>query len=327
MIKSVELTNFTSYDHEIVEFEPVTYITGRNGHGKSNLLEALRITLFNENFPVSLIRNGQKEAVITVTFIDGRKIQRTRNTKGSAVAAWDADGSKVFSYTTVTGVTDQVQAFTGFRPVKLDVNGKAENLQYVPPKSPQFLLDRGPDVTMRCLSALLSGQGIEVAKTLINKDVAALDTDITYHQKRLTASQDTLNHLSRNIWEEFDNKLEELKTREEGLDVLKFRIQTLKRVQATPRIDTNLILEVRAGVKYFEETLLPTIKDLDIKTDNLYRLEEAKKSLRDINASIQANIGVRRDLLPEVEEAIAAVTITPCETCGKMILCGACNDN
>jgi len=324
MIKSVELTNFTSYDHEIIEFEPVTYITGRNGHGKSNLLEALRITLFNENFPVSLIRNGQKEAVITITFVDGRKIQRTRNTKGSAVVAWDPNGKKILDYTTVSGVTDQVQAFTGFRPVKLDVNGKAENLQYVPPKSPQFLLDRGPDVTMRCLSALLSGQGIEVAKTLINKDVAALDTDITYHQKRLTASQDTLNHLARNIWEEFDTKLEQLKERDEALDTLKFRIATLKRVQAKPGIDTDLVLEVKAGVKYFEETVGPNIKEFKTKTDKLYQLQNAKKALQDITKDLLIQLRGRADLALQVDEAVAAVTINPCETCGKMILCGAC---
>lgn len=327
MIKSVELTNFTSYEHEIVEFELVTYITGRNGHGKSNLLEALRITLFNENFPVTLIRNGQKEAIIVVTFVDGRRIRRIRNLKGSSVTAWDPTGKEVFDYTTVTGVTDQVQAFTGFVPVKLDVNGKAENIQYIPPKAPQFLLDRSADVTMRCLSALLSGQGIEVAKTLLNKDIGVLDTDITYHQKRLSAAQDTFNHLARKIWEEFDTSLEQLKERDEALDVLKFRIATLKRVQSKPMIDNTLVDEIHAGVKYFEETFVQEVKDFEAKTKKLKHLKEAKKSLQDMTRDLLIQLRERASLAFQVDEAVAAVTINPCETCGKMILCGACNDN
>jgi DNA repair protein SbcC/Rad50 len=83
IIRSVRLKNIKSYgagdadDGVTVEFEPgVNRIAGRNGHGKSTLIEAIGYALFlatpdfAENFAVDtyLLRNGTKTGEIDVTF-------------------------------------------------------------------------------------------------------------------------------------------------------------------------------------------------------------------------------------------------------------------
>ena len=83
IIRSVRLKNIKSYgagatgEGVTVRFEPgVNRIAGRNGHGKSTLIEAIGYALFlatpdfAENFGVDtyLLRNGTKEAEIDVTF-------------------------------------------------------------------------------------------------------------------------------------------------------------------------------------------------------------------------------------------------------------------
>lgn len=83
IIRSVRLKNIKSYGDGdtdtgiIIDFEPgVNRIAGRNGHGKSTLIEAIGYALFlakpdyAENFKVEtyLLRDGAKEGEIDVTF-------------------------------------------------------------------------------------------------------------------------------------------------------------------------------------------------------------------------------------------------------------------
>jgi exonuclease SbcC len=75
LIKSVELKNVKSYQHETIEFlEGINGICGQNGNGKSTILEAIGYALFDyppykkiEDFR----RQGEKSGYITVT-VEGK---------------------------------------------------------------------------------------------------------------------------------------------------------------------------------------------------------------------------------------------------------------
>jgi exonuclease SbcC len=75
LIKSVELKNVKSYNHETVEFlEGINGICGQNGHGKSTILEAIGYVLFD--FPPykkidDFRRHGEKSGYIAIT-VEGR---------------------------------------------------------------------------------------------------------------------------------------------------------------------------------------------------------------------------------------------------------------
>ncbi len=75
LIKSVEVKNVKSYNHETVEFlEGINGICGQNGHGKSTILEAIGYVLFDYP-PYKKIddfrRHGEKSGYVAIT-VEGR---------------------------------------------------------------------------------------------------------------------------------------------------------------------------------------------------------------------------------------------------------------
>jgi exonuclease SbcC len=75
LIKSVELKNVKSYHHETIEFlEGINGICGKNGHGKSTILESIGYVLFDHS-PYKKIedfrRHGEKSGYIAVT-VEGK---------------------------------------------------------------------------------------------------------------------------------------------------------------------------------------------------------------------------------------------------------------
>ena len=74
-VKSIELVDFMCHDHMTMDFAPhCTFISGKNGSGKSASLQALQCSLgvkatkHGKNASLSkLIRTGQEEAIINVT--------------------------------------------------------------------------------------------------------------------------------------------------------------------------------------------------------------------------------------------------------------------
>lgn len=225
-IKSLQLKNFTTWETLDIEFAQITCIKGANGQGKSNILLALEIILFNDDFPDTLIKRGQKDAWIRVEFTDGSSILRERNKKGQTITLTDKDGkSTPFSS---TKCTDQVQEFTGFKPIKLDANATAERLQIIPPKYPHFLMSKSPDVTMRYLSALIGGQGIETVKTTLAKELNENKAQIVNAEANVAVSVSNQALLTGSLMDANIQKAYELLAKERGLDDRRKLIERLR---------------------------------------------------------------------------------------------------
>lgn len=95
-VRSLTLNHFRSYDHLEVEF-PVSdiYITGNNGQGKTNLLEAIHYLTLGRSFRKAedreLIQEDEKEASIYLTYHDEKE------GKDHALSCLIGHGYKAFS--------------------------------------------------------------------------------------------------------------------------------------------------------------------------------------------------------------------------------------
>lgn len=92
-IKKIELTNIKAYDHKEIEFsEGVNFISGKNGAGKTTIIESIGYALFGfqyseKGFYKTMIRKGEKSGLIRVTFIANdheeyiahRKLEKTKS--------------------------------------------------------------------------------------------------------------------------------------------------------------------------------------------------------------------------------------------------------
>jgi len=76
MIKRLEICNALGIKEKVIEPSQVNLIKGKNGTGKTSILEAIEKAIFNSERRAKFIKDGEDEAVLLVEFEDGMKIER-----------------------------------------------------------------------------------------------------------------------------------------------------------------------------------------------------------------------------------------------------------
>jgi DNA repair exonuclease SbcCD ATPase subunit len=328
-IKRLILRNFTSYESAEIEFsDGVTIIRGNNGHGKSNILLALQIILFADDFPDTLIRWGQKEAYIQVDFTDGSSISRTRSGKSQKIVLTDNHGADTV-LTNVKTSAEMVREFTGFTPVKLDENGSPELLQYLTMDDPHFLLNRSAEVTLRMLSALISGQGIETAKMSLSKAEKGIQTEVNAKAKAFEVASANVSALTSNEVERHRTQARELlDSRVSAFETKHELVESYKEAQAVlARVLNKEELKEIASAKKDYAKLVERNEKLTEKRDYLQELLDAKdahaiatKRIRDLTATKKTLVESLAATQAEIDSMYQK-----CKTCGKMTICEECN--
>lgn len=109
-VKSLTLTNFRNYASLSLDFpEDKIFITGSNGTGKTNILEAIDYLVLGRSFRKAensdLIRRGEKEATIYLVFYDERdnKDHTLACSIGNKYKLLAYDGEKISSLSKVLG--------------------------------------------------------------------------------------------------------------------------------------------------------------------------------------------------------------------------------
>lgn len=321
-IKTLRLKNFCSYDNTEIEFGPLTCFKGNNGHGKSNIILALVIVLFNLDFPAdgkeNCIRNGQKEASIEVEFTDGSSIYRHRTKTKQQIILRDSNGKKTEFNT--AKCTEQVQDFTGFKQVQLDRNGSPQFLQYVTKDSPAFLFDKSPEVTYRMLSALISGQGIELVKAELQSEVRAIQAD----EKGLSASVDkyqtNVDYLTSKPIEALIERVEQTNTKAKQCDALEKELEEFLALlsflnSSLSEDDEKYLTKLFASIEASLEDLA-VIKAVDKAIDVLVELGNEYVSHEEEIERL--NIALKK-VQSEIKESTKYLQEFKCKQCGKLV--------
>lgn len=111
MITRIHLTNFKSHEDTVVTFTGgPTGILGKNGAGKTSLLQAVGLCIYNTGSPGAWVRKGCKTGRARVSFLakDGKEYTVDRRIGQSSVKLLDANGVELASVQNdvYTGVKD-----------------------------------------------------------------------------------------------------------------------------------------------------------------------------------------------------------------------------
>jgi len=122
MLKSIEIWDFESHEHTLVEnlSEGLSVIFGVSNAGKTSIIRALRLAAYNEFDPKSL-RVGAKKCKVRVT-TDRGVVQVTRGPKDNLWEVWHGDGSGPATHTLEypgKAVVPQAAEVIGLSVVKL----------------------------------------------------------------------------------------------------------------------------------------------------------------------------------------------------------------
>lgn len=141
MIRRIELINFMSHEHTIIEpSEGLTVLVGPNNCGKSAVVTALQILAHNGN-STYVMRHGAKETKIAVHTDDGHEIVWRRTRSGSP--SYTVDGT-LFDRLGKGGVPDDVR--TALRLPTVTAGSESNTLEFDlhfgEQKNPVFLIDK-----------------------------------------------------------------------------------------------------------------------------------------------------------------------------------------
>jgi len=98
-IESIAISNVKNITDLEFKAGSVTVISGRNGVGKSSVLDAIA-TVFEGGHDANMIRRGAKAGSVTITLSDGVTIKKNITLKGTTVKVTTQDGGLVKSPTT-----------------------------------------------------------------------------------------------------------------------------------------------------------------------------------------------------------------------------------
>jgi chromosome segregation ATPase len=225
MISSIELYNYKSYHKESITPGIFASIIGDSEAGKSNLIRALKMVVLNEPFPEHHIRHGAKSAYVTVSFNDGRKITRKRDSKGQSLLL-ERPGSALLEYRGIKGHDEEVWAFTGFKPIALDKN-VTDIVQIVDIDERDFMLSGiSPESYMRRLMKLMAGVGIETAKINLESTARQIKSKIDVQESVVSQHEATLSKLDNPVWNKLRSKTNNLQAKQTQVDAITALLET-----------------------------------------------------------------------------------------------------
>ena len=134
MIDRIELINFMSHPHTVLELDPgLTVLVGENNCGKSAIVNALKVLCTNASGDY-MVRHGQKECVVRVHTSEGHTLEWKRKKK---VVSYTLNGREV--HRLGSAVPDDLHTLLRLPQVETD-NG-AFDIHFGDQKDPIFLLN------------------------------------------------------------------------------------------------------------------------------------------------------------------------------------------
>lgn len=317
MIARIELNDFLSHKHTVIEPGQTTAIIGDNGSGKSNIWLGVNAVLTNDDFPDTWVRRGCKKGSVKVTFDDGRSIERIRDGASQRIVMIDAEG-KELAFNTVRDSTATVREFTKFPSLSLD-SKLSQNIQLVPlGENPYFMLtDVAPETLLRRFTRLMAGGGIEDAKATIEADLRAI-------KSKVAATTETLSNL-KNQPRPSAEKLDTLKKAIEKAQrieqhiaaLLKDREDLAHAIHAIER-HKNSVQDLERKVKRYTEVVLTVedaLRDYEETLDAINTVEKA----RDTVCTLTETIAQYTKEIEEITKMEEEVSKKICPTCGRVL--------
>ena len=267
MITSIELGDFLSHSETKLEFEDgVTVFVGKNGAGKSSIIDGITFSLFGQHTRKSnkgLIKRGSNQGYSKIEFsINGKKYETVRkiDSKGSLVATFSeitnndrieiaAGERKQFG----ESMTEQVEKIIGMDFEKLKIASIVQQGEL------NSIINTSPKEFKELLNAIIGIDKLDVASEYMRKVKKEfrekIKTDLGY--------DDTHIEILTKEFEKYKQDMKEAEPEKNQIELKQKQIQEkLKELQndleiETPKIDKINQLELRKNelLRYVKETI------------------------------------------------------------------------
>jgi len=171
-IKSVRIQNFQNHQDTFFELKPgLNIFTGSSDNGKSAISRSLHLA-FLDYFRKYDVREGQKNAKVTITFNNGDWYSRTKGDTNEI--EYQREGQKVVKHSRFSkNVPQDVTEFLGYIPKTL-----SGALPLANQEEKFFLITLSDEALPKEISRLLGIDDLEEAASLLGSEVNKISGDI-----------------------------------------------------------------------------------------------------------------------------------------------------
>ena len=301
-IKKIILENFQSHKYSVIELnEELNVIVGPSDSGKSAIIRGLKWALYNEPSGDYFIREGEREASVTVEFSDNIKIKRYRSKSKNSYHLFNRDGEELIYEGFGTNVPQEIIDSIGIKKIHLDSDESA-SINLGEQLEGAFLLSEKTSVRASAIGRLVGVNVIDDALREGLKD----NRNITSIRKNLDSTiikieteleqYDYLIELSKKI-----NKTEEIKQiiREKSNKLNNFTLLYNK------LNSTNSLLN-ETGIYLSEFKEVKNIDAMFIKIQELYLKYKYYNNKKQIYTNVIINIKEETDTINKLVNLNAA---------------------
>lgn len=280
-IKSIRIQDFQNHQDTFFELKPgLNLFTGSSDSGKSAIVRAINLVYF-DIFNKYNVRDGQKNAIITITYVNGDWITRI---KGDAnEIEYQREGEKIVKHSKFgKNIPQDVVDFIGYIPRTsnhpLPLAGQEDKL---------FLINLTDEAIPKEISRLLGIYDLEEAASLLNSEIIKISGDI----KRVAAEIDN----TKSKLEPFEDLDEQIKI----LNELKSLIEKYKSINSEIVEMTNDYTNCLKIVKQYKECEAEKEKSesiFDFLSSNIPIIEKHYNKFSEGNTLIQNIIKTNQKL-------------------------------
>ncbi len=214
-LKTVVLENFQSHKYTSIDFDQgLNVILGPSDSGKTALIRGIKWALYNEPSGDYFVREGEREASVTLVFSDNTKVQRIRSKSKNTYILYKKNGDEVKYEGFGTNVPDEIVEEIGIKKIKLD--SEATNAINIGEQlEGSFLLSEKTSTRAGAIGRLIGVNLIDDALKETLKDTRNLSNSRKITENRITKIEEELKEF------EYLDQLEmKLKKSEEIRDIL-----------------------------------------------------------------------------------------------------------
>jgi exonuclease SbcC len=285
VIDKIRLENFKTHKDTTIEFKEITSIIGSNGNGKTNIIKALFLVLYNEDWPDDFIKHGETKSTITIWLTNGNIIKRSRTKSKQEILITYKDGTTK-EFTGKNDAQSYIELASGISKIKLK-NGDVINLNYSEVRNKTSLLEGSASTLAKRFSYLLQTESAELIKNNTSKE---LKENIKIQENLLSEINSIVNQsviledrvaISNNLFNSYKSIHNKITDIQETLDFIKDKEYVFNKVEYKHNFDFDLIKEKITKLEYLKSIGNPfhSFNYLNLHTLDDYWLLEVSDNL------------------------------------------------
>nr|WP_300004531.1 AAA family ATPase [Tissierella sp.] len=294
-LKKIIIKNFQSHKNSIIDFSPgLNIIVGPSDSGKSAVIRAIKWALYNEPAGDYFIREGEKEASVTLEFSNNIKIKRLRSKSKNVYVICQDDNELVFEGFG-NKVPQEIIDLIGIEKIPLDTN-ESNAINLGEQLEGAFLLSEKSSTRASAIGRLVGVDLIDDALKDTLKDLRNISMEKKTISESIKNTEDEL--ITFNYLDDLKNSISQLE-------------EVSNNIRKKYKIKTNYLIILNNYKKIYEykaslDLTLNNLGDIDLIEKTVFQLENKNKDLKlyiNLNLRLKeykSGLSYNRDLLEKL---------------------------